>query len=321
VPGSLLAATGDGIVRIAPAVPVWRAEKLLDEPGFQCLAVAGARIVAGSRGRGVLMSDDAGASWQDAQLPQADVFSVAISPADGAVYAGCEPSMLFRRTDGGWEELAALRELPSAPTWSFPPRPWTSHVRWIAPSPHDALLLLVGIELGGLMRSEDGGATWADHAPGAQRDVHSLAWHPSDPGRAYEAGGGGSAWSFDEGKTWQPADEGRDRHYTWAVTADPGDPDSWFVSASPGPFNAHREGRAEAYIYRWRGGGPWEPLDGGLPQPLDAMPYALLARDGELYAGLSDGRIFRSSDRGDTWETLPFAGDTVPRIAALAWSE
>jgi photosystem II stability/assembly factor-like uncharacterized protein len=315
VPGSLLAATGDGIVRIDPA---GQARTLLDEPGFQCVAVQGRRVVAGSRGRGVWLSDDGGETWADAKLPQPDVFSVAISPADGAVYAGCEPSMLFRRTDGGWEELAALRELPSAPTWSFPPRPWTSHVRWIAPSPHAASLLLVGIELGGLMRSEDGGVTWEDHRPGAQRDVHSLAWHPQEPNRAYEAGGGGSAWSFDAGRTWKPADEGRDRHYTWAVTPDPSDPDCWYVSASPGPFHAHRPGRAEAYLYRWRGAGPWQRLDAGLPQPLDAMPYALVVAGGEMYAGLSDGRLFTSTDRGDSWDEVAIAGDAISRIVALA---
>jgi hypothetical protein len=321
VPGSLLAATGDGIVRIEPAAPGWTAETLLSKPGLQCLAVdpnLRGRIVAGSRGHGVWLSDDAGGSWEDADLPQSEVFSVAISPVDGALYAGCEPSMLFRRVDGRWEELEALRTLPSAPTWSFPPRPWTSHVRWIAPSPHEASLLLVGIELGGLMRSEDGGESWEDHRPGAQRDVHSLAWHPRQPGRAYEAGGGGSAWSFDAGRTWKPADEGRDRHYTWAVAPDPDDPDCWYVSASPGPFNAHRHGRAEAYIYRWRDEGPWEPLDGGLPQPLDAMPYALVAAGAELYAALSDGRIYLSSDRGDSWERLAPKGDPVPRIDALA---
>jgi hypothetical protein len=315
VPGSLLAATGDGIVRIEPG---GKATALLDEPGFQCVAVERDRIVAGSRGRGVWLSEDGGESWEDAKLPQPDVFSVAISRADGAVYAGCEPSMLFRRVDGGWEELAALRELPSAPTWSFPPRPWTSHVRWIAPSPHAPSLLLVGIELGGLMRSEDAGATWEDHRPGAQPDVHSLAWHPREPGRAYEAGGGGSAWSFDAGSTWQPADEGRDRHYTWAVTPDPEDPDCWYVSASPGPFNAHRAGRAEAYVYRWRGQGPWQRLNGGLPQPLDAMPYALLASGGEIYAGLSDGRLYGSADAGDSWEQLAIRGASPSRIVALA---
>jgi hypothetical protein len=74
-----------------------------------------------------------------------------LSAVDGAVYAGTEPSALFRSDDRGatWRELTALLELPSRLSWSFPPRPWTSHVRWIAPNPHDADLLLVGIELGG----------------------------------------------------------------------------------------------------------------------------------------------------------------------------
>ena len=120
---------------------------------------------------------DGGETWDDVSPPDLDVFSLAVSPVDGAVYAGTEPSRLFRSDDGGesWRALDALLELPSRPTWSFPPRPWTSHVRWIAPSPLDAELLLVGIELGGLMRSTDGGETWVDHAPGAQRDVHSWS--------------------------------------------------------------------------------------------------------------------------------------------------
>jgi photosystem II stability/assembly factor-like uncharacterized protein len=317
----LYAATGDAFARLEDREDGWSAELTLAGSGAQCVAVdpnAEETVYVGCRGGGVRRSDDGGRSWRDLGLPQPDVFSVAVSPADGAVYAGCEPSMLFRSTDGGrtWDELAALRELPSAPTWSFPPRPWTSHVRWIAPSPHDAGLLLVGIELGGLMRSEDGGRTWADHAPGAQKDVHSLAWHPSIEGRAYEAGGGGSAWSRDGGRTWQPADDGRDRHYTWAVVVDPDDPDRWFVSASPGPFHAHRPGRAEAFIYRWEGDGPWKRLDGGLPQPLDAMPYALTFAADRLFAGLSDGRLYVSEDRGDSWERLDATG--IASVTALA---
>jgi photosystem II stability/assembly factor-like uncharacterized protein len=228
--------------------------------------------------------------------------------------------MLFRSRDGGqtWSELAALRQIPSAPTWSFPPRPWTSHVRWIAPSPHEANLLLVGIELGGLMLTRDGGETWSDHRPGAQRDVHAITWHPTVPGRAYEAGGGGAAWSHDNGETWEPADQGRDRHYTWALAVDPGDPDCWFISASPGPRQAHHDGNAQAYLFRWRGRGPWQTLNGGMPQPLDSMPYALAARQGELYAGLSDGRLYVSRNAGDTWERVPLAGDSLPRVVALA---
>jgi photosystem II stability/assembly factor-like uncharacterized protein len=137
------------------------------------------------------------------------------------------------------------------------------------------------------------------------------------PGRAYEAAGGGVAWSRDGGESWTPADEGRDRDYTWAVAVDPDDPDCWFVSASPGPFNAHRAGQAQAIVYRWRGEGPWEALAGGLPQPLDAMPYAFAIAGGRLLAGLSDGRLYESRDRGDTWAELEVAGERPPRLLAL----
>jgi photosystem II stability/assembly factor-like uncharacterized protein len=214
--------------------------------------------------------------------------------------------MLFVSRDGGatWRELSALREIPSAPTWSFPPRPWTSHVRWIAPNPHEADLLLAGIELGGVMRSEDGGQTWADHRPGAQPDCHALAWHPRESQRAYEAGGGGAAWSFDGGDTWRPADEGRDRHYTWALAVDPTDPQCWYVSASTGPFAAHTDRPADAYVYRWRGEGPWQPLEGGLPQPLESMAYALTHRDDRLFVGLANGSLYESPDAGDSWREL-----------------
>jgi photosystem II stability/assembly factor-like uncharacterized protein len=227
--------------------------------------------------------------------------------------------MLFVSRDrgGSWRELESLREIPSAPTWSFPPRPWTSHVRWIAPSPHDAGLLLVGIELGGVMRSEDGGETWSDHRPGAQLDCHSLAWHPTSPGRAYEAAGGGAAWSSDGGATWAAADQGRDRHYTWALAVDPDDPDRWYVSASTGPFAAHGRNGAEAVVYRWYGAGPWEPLD-GLPRPLDHMPYAFAFVAGQLLMGLSDGTVYASADAGDSWEPVPFEGHAPRRIVAFA---
>jgi photosystem II stability/assembly factor-like uncharacterized protein len=311
----LFVATGDLVARVADG----RAEPVLEQPGAHCVAVEPRnreRVLAGCRGGGVFESEDGGASWHDAELPATDVFSVAYSPADGAAYAGCEPSALWVRRNGGWEELSALRDLPSAPTWSFPPRPWTSHVRWIAPSPHDANLLLVGIELGGLMRSEDGGASWQDHRPGAQRDVHSLAWHPTETGRAYEAAGGGSAWSHDGGETWQAADEGRDRHYTWALAVDRADPDCWFVSVSPGPFEAHGSRPAQAALYRWRGDGPWEELDLGLPRPLDTMPYALAATGDGLVAALRDGRLFVSQNQGDSWRRLE--ADGLEKVVAMA---
>ena len=316
----LYGATGEGVVRIDEAEDGWVVRLFLSGSGAQCLAVDGETVYAGLRAGGVRRSVDAGRSWVDCGLPEAAVFALAVSAVDGAVYAGTEPSRLFRSEDGGrnWRESEALLRLPSRPSWRFPPRPWTSHVRWIAPSPHDADLLLVGIELGGLMRSVDCGQSWEDHRPGAQRDVHSLAWHPLVAGRAYEAGGGGAAFSEDGGETWQAADKGRDRHYTWSVAVDPNDPDCWYLSASTGPYAAHGGGDPQARLYRRQNGGDWRQLSGGLPEPLQAMPYALLAAEDRLFAGLADGQLWESRDRGDTWTRCRLRGDRIGTLLALA---
>src|SRR6266542_1268413 len=320
--GRLYAATGDAVARLDEVSGGWNVTLSLQGSGAQCLALDptdAETVFAGLRAGGVRKTTDGGRAWKDCGLPQPGVFSLAVSPANGAVYAGTEPSALYRSDDGGetWKELDGLLRLPSRPTWSFPPRPWMSHVRWIAPSPHDADVLLVGIELGGLMRSTDRGETWQDHRPGAQPDVHSLAWHPRVPGRAYEAGGGGSAWSADGGDTWHAADEGRDRNYTWSVAVDPDDPELWYVSASTGPYAAHGRGAPQAKIYRHQDG-TWSALGGGLPEPLSAMPYALVAADGRLFAGLADGQIWESRDRGDSWVACVLEGAALTKLHALA---
>jgi hypothetical protein len=240
-------------------------------------------------------------------LPENSIFSVAISAADEVMYAGTEPSRLFVSRNGEcWSELQALQDIPSREHWRFPPRPWTHHVRWIAPDPHHGERLLVGIELGGLMYSDDAGATFSDHRPGAKRDVHSLTWHPRLDGWVYQAAGDGAAFSRDGGLSWEAADAGRDLRYCWAVAVDPTDADSWYVSAASGPRAAHSGQDSRGRLYRWNGSA-FKPL--ALPD--DAMPYALAASDDELIAGMADGRILHSGDRGGSW------GDTGVKAAPV----
>ena len=322
----LFIATGNSFARISEDGVDWTLEKALQGKGVQSIAVDPGNsdiIYVGTSGKGLWKSTDRGRTWENMNLPEANVTSVNLSPADGTVYAGTEPSKLFKSTDGAqtWEELSALRSIPSAPTWSFPPRPWTSHVRWIAPNPKDPQLLLVGIELGGVMYSSDGGETWEDHRPGAVKDAHELAWHPSDSNRAYEVGGGGAAWSFDGGKVWEPSNIGRDRHYVWALAVDPSDPDTWFISATYHPGKAHSGAfhgnhDADAYVYRWQGEGPWEPLV-GLSESAKVMPYSLAISNGQLFAGFADGSVRFSEDRGDTWQSIQTTGEKISRISAL----
>jgi hypothetical protein len=300
---SLLVCTRDGLVRLAGAGGSWDSAVLTEAPA-RCVAAGRGTLLIGT-GDGAFVSRDDGAGWRRAELPEPGVFSVAIA-GDGTLFAGTEPSRLFRSSDGDqWHELTALQEIPSRHRWSYPPRPWTSHVRWIAPDPHGPERLLVGIELGGLMYSDDGGESFTDHRPGAERDVHTLAWHPRVAGRAYEAAGGGATWSRDGGWSWEPAESGRSHRYCWALAVDIDDPERWYVSAAHGPRQAHGGGPAQAGLYRWNGAGRWEPIGAGLPEPLDSMPYALSSSSAGVFAGLADGRIFHSADRGDTWQELP----------------
>ena len=295
--------TSDGLRRLERD----GAEPVLEGEVAQCVAVAGERVLAGTRGHGAFASADSGATWERVELPEPDIFSVAIGAADGALYAGAEPSRLFVSRDAGgeWTELDALQAIPSRGRWSFPPRPWTHHVRWIAPDPGRAERVLVGIELGGVMRTDDGGATFSDHRPGAKLDVHCLAWHPSAEGRAYLAAGDGAAWSRDGGDTFQAADAGRELRYCWALAVDPADPERWYVSAASGPRAAHSGGAARGRLYAWDGA--WRAL----ALPPDSMPYALVASDGELLAGLADGRVLRSGDRGERFQ------DTGLRLGSI----
>jgi len=73
-------------------------------------------------------------------------------------------------------------------------------------------------------------------------------------------------------------------------------------------MKAHSENNAQAAIFRWTDVG-WQRLAGGLPQPLDYMPYALLTDPevlGEVYAGLSNGDVWHSANYGESWRQLPF---------------
>jgi photosystem II stability/assembly factor-like uncharacterized protein len=319
---ALLVATGGSVLRLEPAERSMRATLVSDAPA-RAIAVDAreGHVYAGGRDR-ILRSADAGKSWQEIPSAAKDIFSLAISPADGAVYVGTEPSAIFRSRDHGesWEELTALQEIPSRPQWRFPPRPWTHHVRAIAPSPHDPDRLLVGIELGGVMLSEDGGRSFSDHRSGAQKDCHAMMFHPTVEGRVYEAAGGGAAWSDDGGRTWQAADDGRDRHYCWALAVDPHDPKNWFTSAAPGPRQAHSDdGTTEAQLYRWHHDGPWQQVGDPLSGPVDSMPYAMTFAGEALYVLLRDGRLFASADHGDIWKELAIQGERpAPPLSMIA---
>src|SRR5215471_7074446 len=319
----LLVAMNDELV-VASGPDGWSAGARLDGAGPLCLAADPTRpgvVYCGTGRRGVWRSEDAGATWHQRTdgIASDQVTAIAVGP-DGVVYAGTEPSALYRSEDGGgrWRELPALRSLPSAPTWSFPPRPHTSHVRQVLPRGDH---LVVCIEAGALVRSVDGGETWIDRTDDGPRDTHTLRTHALAPDRLYSAAGDGFGrrhgyamaasgynQSADAGATWERPDAGLGDLYLWGLAIDPGDPDVLVASASESPQLAHDPSRARSTVYRRAHGGDWAEVGEGLPDPAGCVAAVLAvnpAEAGVFYAASNRGGVHRSADGGQTWTRLP----------------
>ena len=323
---SFLATTGHGIARAAYIAPTqWAVEFLLPEEDVRCLAADPLNpevVYAGTQGHGVLRSPDRGKTWQPRGLRGHVVKALAVSRAQpGAVYAGTKPACLFVSRDEGntWTELTSFRQIKSRPFWLSPAEPpFIGYVQSIALSPTDPKTIVVGIEVGAVVRSQDGGQTWTDHRRGALRDCHTLTFHVSNGDWVYEAGGTGAgvAVSRTAGDRWTQPGEGLGQHYGWAVAADPAQPTLWYASVAPSALAAHREQQARASLFRMTEGGSWHQLFGGLPQPLTSMPYALLTdpiAPGHVYAGLGNGEVWHSSNHGEHWYQLPFTLGCIAR--------
>jgi hypothetical protein len=319
----ILAGTREGVARVTVSDGHGHVERALHGCDVHCLAVDPrdpSLAYAGTWDDGLRRSGDGGRTWEPVggrEIGERRIISLAVS-SGGVAFAGTEPANLYRSDDGGdsWRRLPGLHDVPSSGTWFYPPRHGGQRVRSIVPHPHDPETVFAAIEVGGVMRSRDGGLSWEDHKPGCYADSHALGMHPLAPERVYQGAAGGVALSLDGGDSWQHAGRGVRRRFVWALAIDPADPDLWYVSAAYDPRKAHGDGSADAAIYRRRGERRWEAPRSAAG--LRSMPFALLTlheRPGALVAGFGDGRLALSEDAGDSWQDLAVQ---LPRIRALA---
>lgn len=287
-------------------------------------------------GEGVYRSRDGGRSWD--LVFSADVRSLAFDPSHPArIYAGTEPARLYRSDDAGgqWAEVEGLQTLPDHVTdrWWFPQPPHESHVLSICVDPRDSRVILVGLEHGGIFRTEDSGERWEDLSAGIEYlDIHVVAVDPSLEHVCYASTARGFYRSEDDGRTWTISETGFTRDYFHDMIVQPGPSSTLFLATANGiPPTWLRHGRAQSAIYRSGDAGQsWQQLGGGLPDAMERMPWALVADpliEDRIYAGLADypstlppgteaeGEVWLSEDRGGSWMRI---GETPSPVRALA---
>lgn len=311
-------ASKEAIYKASESKDTWHIKQIKSPEDVRCVEAdpVSNRIYAGTFNEGLYCSDNDGKTWKKRgdgilhnrvmclyanELEQHGGFST--------IWVGTEPSMLYRSQDGGetWHHFPDLLELPSKSTWSFPPRPHTHHVRAIQPDLHDANRIFAGIELGGVMKSEDRGESWEDRKEGSHHDSHSIKAHPLVEGRIYEAAGEGFAESKDSGNTWIPYNEGLGKYtYMVDVAADSKDADTVIASVAEGPYSAYNPENAHTYLARRTGGNAWEFAEEGLPSPEGSTVFSLLSdqtKPHTFYAVNNKG-IYVSQDAGNSFRKV-----------------
>jgi hypothetical protein len=310
----------------------WKTRTSLKGSHPQCIAFDSSnpnRAYCGTYGEGLWKTDDGGESWDNIGnqiISSKDVMSVSVSNLErgdkefNTVYVGTEPTAFYRSDNGGesWQKMSSLNNLKSSTSWSFPPRPWTSHVRWIESDKTKPSYVYAAIEAGALVQSHDGGRTWIDRVEGGPYDTHTLATHKKMPGQLYSAAGDGYFESNDYGQTWKRRVAGLDDYdYLLGLAVDSADPKTVVVSCSQGAYQAHSREDAHSLVCvrtssidddaddNNRRDKEWKVVK-GLPEPRGTI-ISILAENpkvvGEFYAVNNRG-IFCSTDSGSSWKML-----------------
>jgi len=283
---------------------------ILTEPG------SGLTFVGAFHGS-LQATGDGGRTWEtrNAGLTEHDVYSLACAQVNGRarLYLGTEPAHIFYSDDLGmhWSELPGLRSVPSVSKWKFPVPPHIAHTKHISFDPSNPKTVYACIEVGGLLRSTDGGETW-EQLDGVYEDVHRLGIHPEDPERLFVVTGHGLYVSSDRGGTFEQwvARPSPIAGYPDGLVLHPRRPELMFLSAADeGPGKWPKTHFAGAKISRSTDGGrTWEILRNGLPERIQASIEALCLEDyGEsvsLFAATTGGDVYCSDDAGEHWSRI-----------------
>ncbi|MEW6209898.1 MAG: hypothetical protein AB1631_16150 [Acidobacteriota bacterium] len=266
-------------------------------------------IIFAGTGDGIFRSTNGGASW--ARIPNTSystVNAIRIDPSNcKIIYAGGTTSfkgeMLSKSTDRGttWsaiktERVVSGQALPS--------------VSSIAIDPSKPNIIYASVNYterkGDLIKSTNGGASWADAAGGLSFFyIREIALDPSNPGTVYVAAGNGLFKSADGGAKWIGINLGLPTADASAIAIDPSNTNTLFA----GIFR-------NGIFKSTDGGASWIASNTGLAGSWIGSIALHPSNKDVLYAGTSRG-VFASRNQGASWNSLS-AGIHNAHIRTLA---
>jgi len=181
-------------------------------------------------------------------------------------------------------------------------------------------VLYGAIEVGGVIRSRDGGEHWENLSHGQYVnddtvDMHGVLPSSSTPGTVFSVARAGMFRSTDWGDHWTRVQieplNAKGQTYCRCISEAPGDPQTLWVSAGPN-FQSDL-----GVLFRSRDGGEaWERVDMGI-QPKSTMFGLTLDRrePARMYCATRGGEVFGSRDQGATWNAYP-----LPQGATQAYA-
>ena len=270
-------------------------------------------VYIGTEHSGMFVSDDGGKDWTRANPNVPCLTLSSMLALSGKLLVGTMPAALYITANGGgWRELKGVRQ--GAVGGVFPPNPdFPARTRVLARGKNNGGRLFAGIEVAGILVSDDEGQSWRPASDGlTDPDIHQILPSKKIPGLVVTACGEGVSRSTDGGNHWQKVTPPGNRTYGNALAED--DAGNIYLGITQDrPRTWTRAGRANTAILKSTDGATWQPLtekmSGGV---MDICPAA----DGNgVFVATADGEVVSVTPSGDTRTIV----SGLPCITAMAF--